>query len=106
MNGVSGALYNVSPTLGFDQHQWNDLRAITDAVRSIGDHESAQLLLKAADVFETLPEPLQATWEKFMNSATSQLSEGFWEALESRIPDIYDSLEVYTATYLSSKNQE
>jgi hypothetical protein len=100
MNSVSGALYNLSPKLGSDQHQWNDLRATADAVASIGDNESAQLLLEAADVFENLPEPLPPTWEELMNSATSQLSEDFWETIESRIPNIYDFLETYTITHL------
>jgi hypothetical protein len=100
MNSVSGALYNLSPQLGSDQHQWIDLRLTVEALVSIGDNESAQLLLKAADVFEKLPEPLSATWEEFMNSATSQLSEDFWETIESRIPKVYDALEAYTVTKL------
>ena len=106
MNSVSGALYNLGPKMESTQHQWNDLHATADAVRAIGDQESAQLLLKAADVFENLPAPFPSTWEELMNSASSQLSEDFWETIESRIPNIYDALEAYTATYLSSKNQK
>lgn len=100
MNGVSGALYNLSPKLGSDQHQWVDLRLTAEALVSISDNESAKLLLKVADVFEGLPQPPTATWGEFMDSATSQLSEDFWETIESRIPNIYDYLEAYTVANL------
>ena len=106
MNSVRGAVYNLSPKLGSDQHRWNHLRATADAVSSIGDGESAQLLLRAAEVFENLPEPLPRTWEELMNSTGSQLSKDFWEDIESRISSIYASLEAYTVTHLSSKNQQ
>jgi hypothetical protein len=104
MNDVSGALYNLSPKLGSDQSSWNDLRATANAVNSIGDNQSAQLLLEAADIFEKLPEPLPSTWEEFMNLATSQLSEDFWQRIDSRISNIYDSLETYTVAHLLSQD--
>ena len=101
MGGVSGALYNLSPKLGSDQHHWIDLRHAAEALATIGDNETAQLLLKAADVLENLPEPPLSTWGGYMESANTQLPEGFWEIIESRIPDIYDVLESYTNAYLS-----
>jgi len=104
MNSACGALYNLSPELGSDQHQWNDLRATVNAISSIGDNESAQLLLNAADVFENLPEPLPSTWDEYTNLAASQLSNDFWEKIESRIPIIYNFLEEYTVIHFSSKN--
>jgi len=100
MNSVSGALYNMSPRLGSDQHKWTDLRLTAEALASIGDNESADLLLKVANAFENLPEPFPQTWGELMNSAISQLSEDVWETIESRIPNIYDSLETYTIAYL------
>ena len=100
VNGVRGALYNMSPRLGSDQHKWTNLRLTAEALASIGDNESAQLLLKARDVFENLPEPTQHTWEELMDSATSQLSEDFWKTIESRIPNIYVALEAYTIAHL------
>lgn len=101
MGGISGALYNLSPKLGSDQHQWIDLRLTTEALATIGDNETARLLLKAADVLENSPESPSLTWGEFMASANTQLPEGFWEIIDARIPNIYDILEEYTNIYLS-----
>jgi len=101
MGGISGALYNLSPRLGSDQHQWIDLRLTAESLVTIGDNETAQLLLKAADVLENLPNSLSPTWGEFMKSVDTQIPEGFWETIEARIPNIYDVLEEYTSVYLS-----
>ncbi len=99
MGGASGALYNLSPSSDSDQHQWVDLRAAAELLASIGDRESGQLLVKAADVLENLPEPLGSTWEESMESASAQLPPGFWEVIEARVANIYDSLEAYTSIH-------
>ena len=99
MNGVSGAIYNLTSNLGANR-KWNDLRATAEAVAKIGDNRSAQMLLDAADTFENLSEPIAAVWDEIMKSATSQLSEDYWETLEACIPNIYDALEMYTAENL------
>jgi hypothetical protein len=100
INGVSGALYNLSPKLGADQHQWIELRLTAEALVTIGDNAKAQLLIKTAGVFENLPETPAATWEDFIKTAETQLSGGFWDTIDARISNVYDFLEGYTRSYL------
>jgi len=101
MGGINGALYNLSPRSGSDQQQWIDLRLTAESLVAIGDNQTAQLLLKAADVLENLLEPPSSTWGEFMESVESQLSKDFWETIEARITEIYGILEAYTSAYLS-----
>ncbi len=100
MGGTSGALYNLGPASGKDQHQWMDLRRTAQLLAGIGDRESAGLLLEAADALEKIPEPLPSTWEDAMEAATPHARADLWEAIELRVPDIYDHLEAYTRAHL------
>ncbi len=99
MGGTSGALYNLSPASGRDQHQWLNLRRTAELLAAIGDRESAGLLLEAADALEKIREPLPSTWEEAMEAAKPHARADLWEAIELRVPEIYDTLEAYTRAH-------
>lgn len=101
MGGASGALYNLSPIQGTDQHEWSDLRLAAGSVAAIGDRETAALCLQAAEALERLPEPLPETWEELEEAASTSLPANFQDMLESRVHALYNFLETYTNEHLS-----
>ncbi|MFN8414104.1 MAG: hypothetical protein U0Z26_17120 [Anaerolineales bacterium] len=100
MNGVSGALYNSSPKSGTNQYQWTNLHLTAEALVTIGDAETAQLLTETATVFESLSNLSLRTWGEYMEAAETKLSDDIWDTIDARIQKIYDFLEVYTREHL------
>jgi hypothetical protein len=97
MGGLSGFLYNISPSSG---RRWSDLRETAEAVESVGHVRTAALLRDLAARLEALPSGGTTTWGEFFAPLEGHLETDVVPAVNGYIEDLYSKLEAFTNQHL------
>lgn len=97
LGSVTSVLYNLSPAASPAPVPWTDLRTTAEAVREVGDLESAGALTELATRFECAPYVEASSWEDFrVRALPSDLEEEITQVLEQRGPILWQLLEKFT----------
>jgi hypothetical protein len=96
IGGLSGFLYNVSPSSG---GRWSDLGETADAVESVGHPACAALLRDLAVRLESLPPTGAASWGEHPAPLDEHLATVVTPAVKRSIGDLYSKLEAFTAQH-------
>jgi len=100
--GLSGFLYNVSPSQGAS---WAELRSIAAAVAAVGDADTAAALEDAAVQLEAHPCSEQSTWAAFMLAAMPA-SDTLESRLSVRVNSLWERLEGFTLESAAALSQD
>jgi hypothetical protein len=97
MGGLSGFLYNVSPT---DGGSWSDLRETAEAIETVGHLGCAATLRDLAERLERLPS-FSTTWDAFLAPLREHLESNVGPVVNGYIGDLYADLETFTIRHFS-----
>jgi hypothetical protein len=92
MGGLSGFLYNISPT---DGGNWSALRETAEAIETVGHLGCAATLRDLAERLERLPS-FSTTWGAFLAPLAEHLKSDVGPVVKGYIEDLYADLETFT----------
>ena len=100
-SGLSGLLYNLSPSEGHRSDDWSELRATAAALRSVGAMGAADEILNLAKTLESI-ESSVGNLGDFLSQVSPGLLSSVEASLASTAPDIWELLSSYTQAQRAS----